>query len=54
MFQNLIQYMFYGPVSLCMIIPGCFGLLWELVLSLIDTVSEVVVCMVEEILEIVL
>ena len=38
----------------CMIVPVCFGLLWELVLSLADTVSEAVVCMVGQIMEIVL
>ena len=54
MFQNLMQHMVYRPVSVCTIAPVCFGLLWELVLSLADTVSEAVVCMVEQILEIVL
>ena len=33
------------------IAPVCSGLLWELVLSLIDAVSEPVECMVEQILE---
>ena len=46
--------MVYGPVSLCKIAPVCIGLLWELVLSLIDTVSEAVEYMVGQILEIVL
>ena len=54
MSQNLMQYVFYGPVSVCKIMPVCSGLLWELVLFLIDTVSEAVECMVEQILEIVL
>ena len=49
-----MQYMVYGPVSVCKIVSVCFGLLWELVLSLIDTVSVAVECMVEQILEIVL
>ena len=46
--------MVYGPVSVCKITPVCCGLLWELVLSLIDTISEAVKCMVEQILKIVL
>ena len=46
MFQNLMQYKVYGPVSECKIVPVCSGLLWELVLILTDTVSEAVVCMV--------
>ena len=54
MFQNLMQYMVYGPVSMWMIVPVCFGPLWELVLSLADILSKAVVCMVEQILEIVL
>ena len=54
MSQNSMQYMFYGPVSVCKIVPVCSGLLWEMVLSLINTVSEAVECMVGQILEIVL
>ena len=54
MSQNLMQYMVYEPVSVCKIVPLCSGLLWEMVLSLIDTVSDAVECMVEHILEIVL
>ena len=54
MSQNLMQYMGYGPVSMCKFALMCSGLLWALVLSLIDTVSEAVECMVEQILEIVL
>ena len=38
--------MVYGPVSVCKIAPVCSGLLWALVLSLIDRVSEAVECMV--------
>ena len=49
-----MKYMGYGPVSVCKIVSVCSGLLWELVLSLIDMVSEAVECMVEQILEIVL
>ena len=52
--QNLMTYMVYGPVSVCKIVPVCSGLLWVLVLSLIDKVSEAIECMVEQILEIVL
>ena len=48
-----MQYMVYYPVSVCKIVPVYFGLLWQLVLFLIDTVPEAVVCMVEQILEIV-
>ena len=54
MSQNLMQYMVYVLVSVCKIVPVHSGLLWELVLSLIDTVSEAVECMVRQILEIVL
>ena len=54
MSQNLMQYMVYGPVSVCKIVYVCSGLWWEIVLSLIDTVSEAVECMVEQMLEIVL
>ena len=46
MLQNLMQYIVYGAVSVCKIVLVCSGLLWELVLSLTDTVSEAVVCMV--------
>ena len=54
MSQNLRQYMVYVPVSVCKIVSVCSGLLWELVLSLIDTVSEAIESMVEQILEILL
>ena len=54
MSQYLMQYMVYGPVSVCKIVPACSGQLLEMVLSLIDTVSVAVECMVEQILEIVL
>ena len=30
MSQNLMQYMVYGPVSVCKIAPVHSGLLWEL------------------------
>ena len=54
MSQNLMQCMVYGHVGVCKIVLVCSGLLWELVLPLIDTISEAVECMVEQILEIVL
>ena len=41
-----MQYMVYGPVSVCKIVPMCSGLLWIPVLSLTDTVSEAAECMV--------
>ena len=47
MSQNLMQYMVYGPVSVCKIVPVCSGLLWELVLSLSASVSVANECMVE-------
>ena len=46
MFQNLMQYMAYGPLSVCKNVPVCSGLLWVLVLSLINTVSEAAQCRV--------
>ena len=46
MFQNLMEYMVYVPVSVYKIAPVCSGLLWVLILSLTDTVSEAVECMV--------
>ena len=35
--------------GVCKIVPASSDLLWELVLFVIDTVSVVVVCMVEQI-----
>ena len=49
-----MQHMVYVPVSVCKIVLVCFSPLWVLVLSLIGTVSEIVECMVGQILEIVL
>ena len=45
MFQNLMQYMVYVPISVCKIVPVCSDLLWALVLSLTDTVLEATECM---------
>ena len=41
-----MQCMVFQLAGVCMIAPVYFGLGWELVLFLIDTVSVVVVCMV--------
>ena len=46
MFQNLMQYMDYGPVSACKTVPVCSCILWVLILSLTDTVLEAAECMV--------